>query len=107
MLPCLKFTKSSVHFCYQAGFGDHGQDNRGAATLPLLLSDATELSRLAERVSLPPDAKVIDIKVNDVPLSSERTTNYWCVWVEMPSDAKYHVYDAEVRRGEILSLCMR
>lgn len=96
-----------MYFCYQAGFGDHGQDNRGAATLPLLLSDATELSRLAERVPLPSDAKVIDIKVNDVPLSTERTTNYWCVWVEMPSDVKFHVYDAEVRRGEILSLCMR
>jgi hypothetical protein len=47
-------------------------------------------------VELPPDAKTIDIRVNNVPLSTERTTNYWCVWVEVPASAKYHVYDIQV-----------
>jgi hypothetical protein len=82
--------------CDQA-FSYHGQDNRGATTLPLLLSDAAELARVMGRVPLPPDAKSIDIKVDDVPIDAGQVTNYWCMWVELPADAKYHVYDIEVR----------
>jgi hypothetical protein len=47
------------------------------------------------RVSLPPDAKFLDIKVTDMPV--DRVTNYWCIWFEVPADAKYHMYEAEVR----------
>jgi hypothetical protein len=81
----------------QAGFASHDQGSRGAVALPLLLNDPHELSRLTARVALPPDARVLDIRMDNVPMYDNVTTNYWCMWVEVLTDAKYHIYDVQVR----------
>lgn len=81
----------------QDAFGYHGSGNRGAVALPLLQANAAELTRLAGRVSAPPDAKVMDIRLKDTPIRADVSTSIMCMWVEVPSDVRYHAYDFQVR----------
>lgn len=42
----------------------------------------------------------MEIRLKDMPMRSDVVTNLICMYVEMPSDVKYHLYDYEVGRRD-------
>lgn len=75
------------------GMAYHDHDKRGSTALPLLAASPQAFSLLmAPPADLPDDTQTLTLRFKDVPLRANRSTNYWCMWVEVPADAKYHVY---------------
>ncbi|KAG2493150.1 hypothetical protein HYH03_008574 [Edaphochlamys debaryana] len=83
-------TRQTVIYAYGNGpFAYHGPTNRGEVDLVLVPSPGR-----GPQPTLPPDAKVIDLRMPNYTVPSDPTT-YACVNIELPYDQKYHVYRYE------------
>eukprot|EP00198_Chlamydomonas_reinhardtii_P003884 XP_001693220.1 dopamine beta-monooxygenase-like protein [Chlamydomonas reinhardtii] len=71
------------------GFAYHGPVNRGQAEVVLLPNATTQAN-----LPLPADVQTLELKMPAFTIPGNATT-YQCVNLEMPHDAKYHVYRYE------------
>lgn len=87
-----------VIWAYGMGaFSYHGGENRGEATLLLAPAGGSGASGTASAAAagLPADVKTIEMRMMPNFSIPAEPTRYQCVHLELPSDAKYHVYKYE------------
>lgn len=51
---------------------------------------------LAPAVTAPADARTVKVQMPDVPLPTNVTGAYRCMWFLAPSDQKYHIYSVKL-----------
>ncbi|KXZ43937.1 hypothetical protein GPECTOR_77g33 [Gonium pectorale] len=90
--PVLNDTRQTVVFAFGRGaFGYHGTANRGQAEVNLVPSATAAAAAPAPAL---PALTVLDMRMPNFTVPAAPTT-YECVNVELPSDAKYHIYRFE------------